>query len=303
MLNKSNAISSNVLNLLNKGFTIPKEHIEEPLMIINKNFKFPLKHEVLNEFNNGKIILKYSATSKLPTCMPFFLTKIQGQVVAVVATDTYGTFDEELNTLKIDAKKLYCIMEAAYLAKVIYFNSDRISTTSSIYSIGSEIYSAMFTRVLNKKYALNVDKSKMHKVVMLASKFFMINIMGASDSDMVFNYAIKNCHNGNVYTLKETNALVKPEAYTSFDKFIEELATNTSLGLNFKDLKVRGYLEAFMNMYDSSALLSLECFPYFVYTVTCVINGAYINNQYVLEDIIGNSGAKLYNALTRFTTK
>ena len=298
-LNKSNTLSNNMMDLLTKGFTVTKEQIAEAYMIINKNFKFPLKYTVLKEFEEGKIVLKYSMTAKLPTCLPFFLTKINGQVVAIVSADMYGSYDKDTDSIKIDAKKLYCIMEAAYLAKVIYFNGDKLSTRSSIFATGSEIYSNMFTRVLNRKYSLNVDKTKMHKVIMLSSKFFMINIMGSSDSDIVFNYAIKNCQNGNIYSLKEANAAVPTEAFSSFDKFINELASNKALGLNFKDLTVRGYLESFINMYDSSAMLGLECFPYFVYSILSVVDGAYLNNQYVLEDIVGNSGAKLYNELTK----
>jgi len=293
-------MSNNIMALLNNGFTVTKDHIAEALMIINKNFKYPLKYEVLKDFEDGKILLKYNQTAKLPTCMPFFLTKIGGRVVAVVSVDLYGTYDKDTESVKIDPKKLYCLMEGAYFAKLIYFNSEKVSVRSSIYSYGSEIYSGMFTRVLNKKYALNVDKSKMHKVIMLSSKFFMLNVLGVpNDGDMVFNYAIKNCQNGNVYILKEANAAVNPEAYTSFDKFINELSENKQLGLNFKDLSVRGYLESFINMYDSSAMLGLESFPYFVYTVLNVVNGSYINNQYILEDIVGNSGAKLYNELVK----
>lgn len=290
------------MNLLNNGFTVTKEQIAEPLMLINKNFKYPLKHDVIKDFENGKIILKYSQTAKLPTCMPFFLTKISGQVVAVVSTDMYGSYDKDTDSIKIDPKKLYCLMEGAYFAKLIYFNSEKVSVRSSLYSYGSEIYSGMFTRVLNKKYALNVDKTKMHKVIMLSSKFFMLNVLGVEhDSDMIFNYAIKNCKNGNIYILKEANAAVSDEAFKSFDTFIKELSENKQLGLNFKDLTVRGYLESFINMYDSSAMLSLESFPYFVYTVNNVVNGSYINNQYILEDIIGNSGAKLYNELVKLS--
>ena len=298
-LNKNGAISNNIMSLLTKGFTVTKEQIAEPLVIISKNFKFPLKYDVLKEFEEGKIVLKFGVTSKLPTCLPFFLTRMEGQVVAVIAMDTYGSYDKTNDSIHIDPKKLYCLMESAYLARLIYFNSDKISTRSSIFATGSEIYSGMFTRILNKKYALNIDKTKMHKVLMLSSKFFMINLMGAEDNDMVFNYAIKNCQNGNIYTLKEANECVSSEAYKDLDKFIHELSSNKALGLNFKDLTVRGYLESFINTYDSSTLFSLECFPYFIYTIMSVVNGAYLNNQYVLEDIVGNSGAKIYTELTK----
>lgn len=295
-LNKSNGMSKNIMNII-QSMTVTREQIEEPLLTITKNFKFPLKYKVLDDFKDGKIILKYSKTATLPTCLPFFLTKNAGQVVAIVSINSYATFDEDANTIRIDPKKLYCLMEGAYLAKSIYFNSSKIPTHSTIISSGSQIYSYIFTRVLNKKYALNVDKTKMNKVLMLSSKFYMINILGLKDTDMIFNYAIKNCPTGNIYSLKEANEAFNPEAYNSLETFINELTTNKALGLGFKDLTVRGYIEAFINMYDSSALLALETFPYFVYMIVCVVDGGYMNNQYVLEDLVGKAGAKIYNDL------
>ena len=295
-LNKSNGLTQNISGLLTKGVTLKKENLEEALMIINKNFKYPLKYKVMSAFENGEIVLKYSEAGKLPTCLPFFLTKSDRGIVSIVSVDTYGSLDSETGNVKIDPKKLYCMMEAAYLAKICYLNSKQLSSRSAIITHGSAIYSAMFTRVLNKKYALNIDKSKYHKVIMLASKFFMINILGMEDNDTTFNYAIKNCPNGNIYSLQEINDNFNSQAYTSFETFIKELA-NPSLGLNFKDLTVRNYLEAFITMFDASALLSLESFQYFLYNVISVTNGAYINNQYVLEDIVDNHGAKIYTDL------
>lgn len=49
-----------------------------------------------------------------------------------------------------------------------------------------------------------------------------------------------------------------------------------------------------MDLYDPAALLSLESFQYFIYNIISVTTGAYINNQYVLEDIVGQNGAKIY---------
>jgi len=94
--------------------------------------------------------------------------------------------------------------------------------------------------------------------------------------------------------LEETNDLLTLEDYATLETFINALA-RPALGLKLKDLSVRNYLESFINMYESSALLSLESFPYFLYNVISVTNGAYINNQYVLEDVVGTSGIKLYN--------
>ena len=296
-LNKSNGLTNNISEILQHGRVITKSELEEQLMVINKNFKFPFKYKVLSAFENGEIKVIYSEKAKIPTCLPFFLTKSNGnKIISVVVANIYGTYDNNSNTLKIDPKKLYCMMESAYLAKICYINSKQLSTRALLLSGGSNIYSAMFTRVLNKKYALNVDKTKMSKVLFLSSKFFLINIMGLGDTDTVFNYAVKNCPNANLITLRDINDMLTIEDYASIDTFIKAL-TKPELGLNLKDLTVRNYLEAFINMYEASCLLSLESFYYFLYNILSVTNGAYINNQYVLEDIVGNTGVKIYNDL------
>jgi len=297
-LNKSSALTTNISGLLHNGITVTKDQIDEPLMIINKNFKYPLKYKVLEAVNSGKILLKFCTTqAKLPTCLPFFLTKgTNGLIIAVVALDTYGSMDKETGSIKIDPKKLYCLLEGAYLARLCYENQHQLSTRTALITHGSAIYSMMFTRTLNKRYALNVDKTKYHKILMLSSKFFMINILGMKNSELTFNYAIKNCPNGNLYSLKEINDLIPDEAYNDINTFITTIA-DPKYGLNLKGLNTRNYLEAFISMYYDSNLLSLESFPYFIYNVMSVTNGGYINNQYILETIVDSHGAKIYNDL------
>lgn len=296
-LNKSNGITNNIAALLSKGKVITKKELEEPLMIIMKNFKFPLKFKVMDAIEDGTIQMRYAIGSKLPTSLPFFLMGDTDRgIISVVSIDIYGSYDEETDSVHIDPKKLYCMLEGAYLARLTYLKQKQLVTRSTILSAGSEIYSGMFTKVLNKKYSLNIDKSKMHKVLMLSSKFYLINILGLVDSDMVFNYAIKNCPNGNIYSLQEVNEMTPTTVFENLETFINYLKS-PELNLGFKDLTVRGYLEAFINMYEASNLLSLECFPYFLYNIISVTNGGYINNQYILESIVGNSGSKIYNDL------
>lgn len=294
VLNKSAGLTHNIAGLITKGKTLTKQEVEEPLMIITKNFKFPFKYKVLEAFEKGIIQLKYDASSKLPTCMPFVLAKQDNEIVCIVDTSIYGNYDEETHSLNIDAKKLYCMMESAYIARVCFLNNKSLTTRSVLLSHGSNIYANMFARVLNKKYSLNIDKTRLHKVIFLASKFFLYNIIGLRNSDLIFNYSIKNCPNGNIYTLKDIDELTNDNDFEDFDAFIKMLGRK-DLGLNLKDLTTRNYLEAFIHMYYESALLSLEAFPYFLYNVISVTNGAYVNNQYILETIVDTNGAKIYN--------
>lgn len=300
-LNDANDITGKISAAFKDGKVLKKENLEEALLLINKNFKFPLKFKVMEAFESGELILLYSPNNiKVPTTVPFVLTKnANNGVVAVVFVDLYGKLNEETGVVNVDAKKLYCIMEAALLGITFFRNHNEIAKRNIIITSGASIYSNMFARVLNKRYALNVDKTRFQKVIFLASKFYMINLLGMDDTEMTFNYAARSCPNPNPQALKELSDMIPEEAYTDLSTFLTNLSRpELMLGLN--DLSIRGYLESFITMYDPSALLALESFPYFMYNIISVVNGAYLNQQYVLEDIVEKHGARMYADLLTF---
>lgn len=286
-LNNNNIVTNSIMNALNNGKELTKENLEEAFMVINKNFKFPLKYPVLEAFEKREIILMYVEGRPLPTSMPFFLTKMGNDVVAVVSVNTYGVLNKETKQINIDPKKLYCMMEGAYLARKMTISQKGI--TSRAASLSSEIYAHMFVRILNKKYSLNTDRTKMNKVIFVVSKFFLINILGMENNQMVSNYALKNCINVNQLSIKELDDRLDSSVFESLPNLIKFLEEN-----GFSGLTVRGFMEQWIYMYDPAALLSLESFQYFIYNIISVTTGAYINNQYVLEDIVGQNGAKIY---------
>jgi hypothetical protein len=299
-MNKSSAITKDISHLLKDSDHVTKDNIAEALMIIDKNFKFAYKLQVLNEIDN-RLILRFSnVNNRLPKCLPYVLINDVGEVKAVIQLNTFGTRNEENGDIKIDPKKLYCLLESALMSVKVFNNWGRVQNDISICVAGSAIYSLMFTRVLNKKYSLNIDKSKYNKVMMLASNFYQVNMLGKQDMEMVFNYSVKNCPHGNLISLQETNDMFDSKGYNDLESFINELSS-VKLGLGLKGLTFRSYMEAFINMYDASNLLSLESFPYFIYNVNSVVMGAYVNNQYVLEDIVGNYGAKLIGTVQHIT--
>ena len=297
-LNSNGKLSHELLEVLKKGEYLTKKDLEEQFLVISKNFKYPLKFRILDEVEKGKLIMIYSPPNvKLPLSIPFFLTKNEShEVVGVVCVDLFGTKNKQGTSISIETKKLYTLLEAAYFAKLCYYYPKQISSRNTVITNGSLIYSNMILRVFNKKYALNIDKSKVNKLLFLASKFYMINLLGLGDNETTRNYALKSCVAPNKYVLDEVNEIFKTEYFTDFSTFISGLK-NPDLGFKLKDLQVRGFLESYIAMYESAALMGLESFPYFFYNVLAVTNGAYMNNQYILEDIVDIGGAKIYTDL------
>ena len=303
MINKNNIINENILKSITKGEVLSLEKdLPEAAMIINRNFKYPLKMRVLELLSTGKIVLKFSQKDiKIPTSVPFVLYKdTTNTVKAIVFTDLY-TDQLSDGTYKTDAKKLYCMMEAAAIALGYLTNYKGLVNNATVISAGAEIYSNMIMRVLNKKYSL-IDKNKINSVLFLASKFYMISVLGLSDSEIVTNYAKKNLRNANPMLIDNINSIFTEENFKDIATFIQALSDDTKNGLGMQDLTVRGFVESFINMYDSASILSLELFPYYMYNIISVLNSAYINNQYVLEDMVIGSGkgAQLYNSLRSY---
>lgn len=298
-VNAANGLTTAIGKSLAEGRVLDKKDLEEAFLQINKNFKYPLKYAVLKAFEEKRMILMYAPKGvRIPTYLPFFLTRPHagGQITAVVNVDIYGKMDEDTGEVTIDAKKLYMMMEGALMAITYYDHHHQLSKRNRVITDGSIMYANMFTRVLNKRYALNIDASKMNKVIYLASKFYLINIIGMKDGDAVMNYAIQNCRNANPYILREIDGALTEDDFANLSTFIQALA-KPALGLGMADLHVRGYMEQFIRMYDGSALLALEYFPFFFYTINAALGASFINNHIIFDDIIDKHAAKLYNDL------
>lgn len=297
-LNSSNRIQEAVAEIIKGGKVLDKNNLEQAFLTINKSFKYTLKRNVMEAYEQGEIVLMYSPDRvKLPTGLPFFLFKgNDGRPKAIVAVDIHGNLNKETGDVTIDAKKLYVTMEAAYIALQHFKKVQTFSKRTDVLTLGSNIYANMFARCLNKKYALNVDKVKLHKVQFIAAKFFIMSIMQYDNEEIANNYAAKVCIGANPLILEDVGRTVMVEDLTDLSKLIDVLK-RPELNLGMADLTVRGFLEMFINMYHHSSILALELFPYFMYNINSAVHGAYINNQYMLEDVIDKVGAKLYIAV------
>lgn len=303
MMNKGGIINTNILKSITNGAVLDLEKdLPEAFITITRNFKMPMKLRVLELLKQGKIVLKFSPKDvKIPTSIPFILYKdSRGDVKAIVFTDIYTTQLAD-GRYRTDPSKLYTMMEGGAVA-LAYMNSNRPMTShANVITCGLDIYSSIMLRVLNKKYSL-IEKSKINSVLFLASKFFLLNVLGLEDSEQVNNYAKKNLKNANLIAIDNLNASMNKEDYKDLSTFITALGDQERNNIGIKGLTVRGFVEAFVSMYDGSMILALELFPYFIYNVNSVLNSAYVNNQYILEDMIveSGSGPKLYNTIKEY---
>ena len=298
-MNKDGYIDKKLQLFSNPNSSIPvtPEMLEEQVLHINKTFKYPAKMAVLEAFKNGALVpvmLKPGISDKMPVSIPFLFNKDRSK--AMVFIDSHARFrNKETMDIDIDYKKFYCLMESAYLAMEGFRRS-----SASIITKGSSIYAHMFTRVLNKKFALNTNRLAMNKVLFLASKFFMINHLGMKDQNMVFNYALKNCNSATAIAMRDVEGAIGEEAFVNISTFLTALANSSyRLVSGFSSITTRDYINSFANMYGQSTIFALESLDYFMFVISSVAIGAYLNNQVILEDIVDKDGMKLYLEIGR----
>lgn len=303
VINKNNGEYDKLIkNFLTKGVSVNKEQLATAYSTIDMYFKFPLKTYVLDAFNEGTVkAMIYpkgiTANYKMPTSIPFILTKSNNVLQSVAVIDNWAKIDDDNGgRIAIDPNKLYCFLEGAYIARGLQLSYNTIRHNTIMYTEATSIYAHMFTRVLNREYSLNIKKEAMNKMLFLAAKFFMINLLQLDDSDAVFNYAVKAAGDLSPIGANRINGLFKTEDYHDLSTFIQAIARNGYLitsGLN--ELTVRSYVAQYIRMYRNSSLFSLEHLSYFIFNIIACINRAQLNDVYAWDAAIGTkSGEKLY---------
>ena len=303
ILNKENkAFDSCIDTMMHKGIVCTPEMLSTQYSTIESYFKYPLKTAVMDAVKNGSIKpMMYpkgiTANHKIPTSLPFILTGSRtGEVNSVAFIDNWATMDKDTKHVTIDPNKLYCFLEGAFIGRGLYLGFNSIRHNTTIYSEGASIWAQMFTRVLNRDYALNVNKEAYSKVLFLAAKFYFINLLQMKDTDLVFNYAMKVAGNISPITIKRLNDSVKPEDYKDISTFITALSHAGYMIISgLEKLTVRSYVQTFIRTYHNSSLFGLEHLAYFIFAVIAAINRVHINDIYAWDAAIGTkNGDKFY---------
>jgi hypothetical protein len=305
-MNKGSYLDNNLKALISKGKVLKPADLQYEVSTINKYYKFSMKKSVMDAYEKGlikPIVLPVGTKEKASASVPFLLYGNGGVIGAYAFIDNYVQYAKASDTYSIDPRKLYCLLESAYIAILIQKNHAIFARSAVLASEGASVFAHTFIRVLNRKYALNIDRRAYGKVLFLAAKFFMINHLDMDPtSESVFNYAVKVSEVDSPLSVRELDVRFdEAKAYTNINEFINFLRTNSyMINQGLAELTMRDYLTDYVNLYQSTSIFALEHFSYFMFMIDSVILGAYLNNQAILEDIIGKSGAKIYTQIAQY---
>lgn len=284
--NASNSLIEKLVKYIKTGVLLDTSYFEEQYMQIKKSSISPLSQKVMEAYDNGLIELLFSRETKVGVSIPFIIRKNEkGKIVATIFIATFATFDKD-NNLVIPVKQLYALMESAYVALEMQVNPTKIQKNTILMKIVGSIYSQMIIRILNKEYALSLDKELYDKVAYCVNKFFLTNIWEYPSKDLIEAYASSELKYISDLDLNLVKTGYDDSQITDISKLIDYLR---SLSPRMKDLNIRYFIERYVNTYHGSSIMSMDYLPYIFFVIINIILGSFLISQNALNDIIKNT--------------
>lgn len=289
-LNNQSQITLLINECIKNGIILDSSYIEEQLLQIKKTRISPLADNVLRAYEQGEIILIYAKNMKVPQAIPFTILKMQGSLKAVIFVNNYGTLttndkaggDQYLN---MPMKDLYVLMEGAYTALSYNVYPIHFIKNLGLMKLCVTIYTQMFLRILNKEYALSMDKEVFNRVSFCISRFFLDNIWGSTNADINTAYSINIILGANKQDLMLVAESYNQANITDINQLITFLKTITR---RLDKLTFRYFTQYYLQTYKAGALFGMECLPYFLYTIEATLIGSFLVNQPIISDITKN---------------
>jgi hypothetical protein len=297
--NQANGVVDKIVKYLSSGVPLDKSYIEDQYAIIRRGAGIsPLSQNVLEAFNNGDIEIIWNNTEKVGVAMPFIVRrKSDGKVVSTIFINAFATIKDD-SILVIPAKQLYGLMEGAYIALKLQTDPVKVMKNAELMMTTASVYTEMMARILNKEYALTLDKVLYDKVCYCIKRFYLECVWEYPNTGLVSNYAssdLKYIQQFDLDALDATYSKMEIKTIANLLEFVKSLSPRMS------DLNLRYYIERFIKTYHGSSILSIDYLPYVFFVITNVVMSTFLVSQTALNDIIKNTKNinRFYSELAR----
>lgn len=285
-LNKSSSIMTKLKKALKESVVLDKNYIEEQYIQITKTRLSPLSEKVIKAFDDGEIKLIYSQTAKVTTALPFVVLQLEGKMTACIFIADFCSMNKDGTMLNIEMKKLYTLMESAYVGLKYFTNPNAFARSSRIAKVTASIYSEMSLRILNREFALSLDKDTYDTVNYLIARFCLEKVLPLSSAEVVHAYAVSCCKTPTNLSMELASDMYEREGITSVESLIKCISKNFP---KMAKLTFRYYFQRWISSFGTGTCLAIDSFPYLYYTISNVTLGAFLVNVTGLSEIVKNA--------------
>lgn len=293
-INKSSSITSKLSKIIQTGVALDKDYIEEQYMQISKTRISPLGERVLRAFDNGEIRLVYNKQLHLTTAVPFVVLQLSGKPTGCIFISDFSSLNKEETLLTIEMKKLYVLMESAFVATRYFTNPTMYTRNSKLSKILATIYSEMSLRILNREFALSLEKDTYDSINYILGRFCLSKVFPLTSPELIHSYASSCCKSPSQLSIELASDVYEREEIKSVETMIRAITKNYP---KTAKLTYRYYFERWISSFGTGACLSIDSFPYLYYVIINVLLGGFLVNVSGLSELVKNvSGIQQFYA-------
>lgn len=285
-LNKSSSIVARISKVVKTGITLEKSFIEEQYLQITKTRISPLAERVLKAFDDGDVCLIYNKQEHLTTTIPFIILQMGGKTRACIFIADFCSLNKEGTMLNIEMKKLYTLMESAYVGLHYFTNPNMFNRSARLSKIVATIYSEMGLRILNREFALSLDKDAYDSINYMLARFALTKVLPLTSTELIHSYAVSVCKSPSSLSMDIAADMYMRENIQTLEDLIKCIAKNYP---KMAKLTYRYYFERWISSFGQGTCLAVDSFPYMYYTIINVILGSFLVNVTGLSEIVKNT--------------
>jgi len=324
----ANEITQTITMKLNNNIgVISPEHIQEQLLKLKTRSKtsyYALLSDALALYENRGLIRLFNlggsgGRSGVPIQMPFVAAqarnraKENGMEGNAVGLNNYDRViymnmfrignwnaDESLYTGLAAETDLYSCLESGVIAYrlTVQNMADKVFNDKTILEYLCKIYSSLFAQALIKtKTTFGGQDFQNDAAYFIIAKFFLLYVMGKTNSDVVDDYAYLAIKNRSSLVALKSYEETSQIDYTSLSGFLN------SFGQAFynDNIKLMEFSNNWFKMYGEGTIYAVEYVPYLLHFLFAALHsaslGASSRLSFRLPDLQKMGLPKLYNAV------
>lgn len=274
--NENLKLQDKAINLIKNAKHLTNQDIEAAYISV-KQITDTLTREAMKAFDDERIVLVYNNVPSLSMtqALPFITFKTKKGYITYVFVDKYITVSRD-GILTMQAPILRDLLTGALIANGIKSNYNALSSNQYLQKITMEIYTKLFTRIINREYSIAADKIVFDTIQYWINKFFLLNVFGATDTseniEKLSLSHIKFLDETQIDDIKRRYDEVNPSTITDILDLIKSASSR------MKGLQLGIFMRDWTNYYFIPSALAIDNIEYLIFMCITLLSGNNIIN-------------------------
>jgi hypothetical protein len=278
---------------------IEKDVLHLQMIDVERIVNIPIKKQVFKDYADGAMVFYVTDENFImPSTIPILVLKNPNNELkyntlinitnhSKIKKDQFGNIDEVI----IDDKKLFTFLATAWFYRKWFMDDTPFYMNSAVMKCAANIYAKMAYKVLDKKWSIGINFSRIDIVLFIFAYFFTEYMAGnhARSVDIASTIdGLSSLTEGNRVALEVLSKIKDPKnAFRSFEDCIALL--NKCL-TDIIPIDIMTFIGAYAQHWQGSTIPGLDYLPYFAMTIFSAYIGGGLAKDIAVAQLMRQDG-------------